>query len=168
MKPARDPWVDQIAPARVSALSARSTSDDMDRKLDWLQKVIVSVRQGKTLPPEIVTWLTCGIEQFINEGGDLGSRLGLKVRRGGRFRPVATLNTLRRRDELLVLLVSESPHRNIPDAVKSAAAYLAGRGPEPVKGFSSVVKRMIEQIPLRIPGEKQLSNIVASYTSRRK
>lgn len=162
--PPRSSWADLISPVQTSG---QHDAGEMLRKLDELQQAISLLRRGEAIPPEIATWLAAGFELFINEGGKLGDRLGLGVRRGGRFQTVTTLNALKRRDQLLLILVHESPYIDIDDKIAAAAAFLNGRGPAPVKGLSDSLKRMIKQIRAPIPGKRRLAQIVKQHMAER-
>lgn len=131
--------------------------------LDDLQQAVNSLRRGESPPPFICLWLAAGFARFIDEGGDLGEHLGFRTRRGGRFEAVQSLNKMRRRDELLCVLVIEQPPGSIYKRAERADAYLQDEGPPPVPGFSETVKRMLLELGLPLPSARRIRQIVGNH-----
>lgn len=137
-----------------------AVADDPLERLDRLQQCCNALRRGEALPAPIVAWLLDGFTRFIDEGGDLGKRLGFKVRRGGRFHTVPNLDRMRRRDELLCVLVHEQGAGSLRQRCIRAADFLRGRGAEPLPGFSGAVRRMLQELDVQIPDAKRIQEIV--------
>lgn len=152
----RNTW----APMFAQPNQKRAAADAMLAKLDGLQRAIIHLRRGEALPSDCALWLADGFERFINEGGDLGDRLGLGVRRGGRFHTIANLNALKRRDQLVLILIDEIPLGDLSERIKAVDAFLRDRGPDPANGFGAALKRMLKEMDAPIPGKRRLRQIV--------
>lgn len=148
----------------LSMLPQPAVAEDPLERLDMLQRAVNDLRRGEALPAPIAAWLVRGFGQFIDRGGNLGECLGFQVRRGGRYRAVTALAKLARRDQYLCIMASECAGGSLAKRARAVADYLHDRGPEPLPGFSSAVRRMIEQLEVPIPDERQLRRILATVT----